>query len=115
MFPMLRSMHNRLCTLQLQAARRRASRPVQAGATEVTASYSFSVLATSAAGLAPKPLQLELLQRLVGLKLPGFPRLLLVAIGEWMSCVQLLAMNVAAQCCWSCLAVQWCTWQRFVS
>uniref|UniRef100_A0A383WBR6 Laminin EGF-like domain-containing protein n=1 Tax=Tetradesmus obliquus TaxID=3088 RepID=A0A383WBR6_TETOB len=69
------------CAMRVRAARRRASRPVQAGATEVTAAYSFNVLATSAAGLAPKPLQLELMQRLLGLKLPGFPRLLLVAVG----------------------------------
>jgi hypothetical protein len=41
--------------------------------TEVTASFGYAVLATSAAGLAPGALQVDLLQRLVGLKLPGFP------------------------------------------
>jgi hypothetical protein len=50
------------------------------GGREVTASFAFLVLATSAAGLAPGPLQADLLQRLVGLKLPGFPRLFLISI-----------------------------------
>jgi hypothetical protein len=49
---------------------------------EVVASYTFNVLVTSAAGLTQETLQVDLLQRLVGLKLPGFPRLFLLSIGK---------------------------------
>jgi hypothetical protein len=62
----------------MQPARRRSA---PAGATETTASYSFTVAATSAAGLTEDALQFALLKELVGLRLPGSGRLLVIALG----------------------------------
>jgi hypothetical protein len=63
----------------MQPARARAA---PAKATETTASYTFNVVAITEAGLTEDALQFALLKELVGVKLPGIGRLLVIALGE---------------------------------
>lgn len=63
----------------MQPARRRSAPAVT---TERTASYMFDVLATAAAGVTEDALQFALLKELVGLRLPGWGRLLVTSLGE---------------------------------
>jgi hypothetical protein len=57
--------------------------------------YRFNLLTTTAAGLSPDELQTVLLQRVVGLKLPGFARLSLLALGELTSWLDSFALAIA--------------------
>uniref|UniRef100_A0A383WMD0 Laminin EGF-like domain-containing protein n=1 Tax=Tetradesmus obliquus TaxID=3088 RepID=A0A383WMD0_TETOB len=66
------------CSTRIRPARRRSAPAVT---TERTASYMFDVLATSAAGLTEDALQFALLKELVGLRLPGWGRLLVTSLG----------------------------------
>jgi hypothetical protein len=51
-------------------------------AVEAAAVYRFNLLATTASGMSQDGLQTLLLQRVVGLKLPGLPRLVVLALGK---------------------------------
>ncbi|WIA30535.1 hypothetical protein OEZ86_000619 [Tetradesmus obliquus] len=66
------------CSTRIRPARRRSAPAVT---TERTASYMFDVLATAAAGVTEDALQFALLKELVGLRLPGWGRLLVTSLG----------------------------------